>query len=90
MVRSNWGWSTLVQVKTNVKSPELTACFVVRSNWGDARRVGLTEIQFIDKNKRKILVILSAVSIGGASTTTDDLSSLFNGKCKVCLHLCVV
>ena len=77
-------------MKSDVKSQDLTACLVVRSNWGDARRVGLTEIQFIDKNKRKIAVVLSAVSIGGASTTTDNLSSLFNGKCKVCLHLYLI
>ena len=77
-------------MKSNVKSQELTACLVVRSNWGDPRKVGLTEIQFIDQNKRKIPVVVSAVSIGGASVTTDNLSSMFNGKCKVCLHLYLI
>ena len=73
-------------MKNDVKSTELTARLMIRSNWGDAHRVGLTEIQFLDRKKRKIPVVLSAVSMNGAPSATGELLSLFNGKCKVRLH----
>ena len=64
----------------------MTARLVITSNWGDAGRVGLTEIQFLDSRKRKIVIMLSSVSMAGAGKTTGGLSALFNGKSKVTLQ----
>ena len=64
----------------------MTARLVITSNWGDTGRVGLTEIQFLDSRKRKIVIVLSSVSMAGASKTTGGLSALFNGKSKVTLR----
>ena len=84
----------MVQVKQPTRSSqmtsevtsEVTARLVVTSNWGDAGRVGLTEIQFLDSRKRKVVVVLSSVSMAGAGKTMGGLSALFNGKSKVTLR----
>ena len=63
----------------------------LRSNWGHASRVGLTEIQLFARSSggEERLLELGAALDGGSlrmrnvADEAGDLSSLFNGKCKV-------
>ena len=76
----------------------------LRSNWGHASRVGLTEIQLFARSpagEERLLELGAALDAGSlrmrnVADEVGDLSCLFNGKCKVCkrlqrvhCHLCI-
>jgi len=58
------------------------------SNWGHERFVGLTEIELLDRNERRIDVSpLTDVTVSALSSVSQ-VDALFNGKCKV--YICSV
>lgn len=60
-------------------------CLEITSNWGHPSRVGLTEIQLLQKNgKRLKFNQYKCVQVEGALEEKWNVYNLFNGKFKVC------
>jgi len=55
----------------------------VKSNWGHAMRLGLTEIQVFDDRGEQVPVTGDDVSVHGAEDCRGGIDVLFNGKFKV-------
>ena len=55
----------------------------IKSNWGHAMRLGLTEIQLFDDHNTLIPIDPSDVKVYGAEECRGTVDVLFNGKCKV-------
>lgn len=56
---------------------------VLLSNWGHRDRVGLTEVQFFDGNKKLIPLVPEDVTVHNAHKSSNNIDILFNGKTKV-------
>lgn len=54
------------------------------STWGHKEQIGLTELQFFDKNRKLIPISTSNVTVHGARDNSNLVDVLFNGKGKVC------
>ncbi|XP_074648255.1 katanin-interacting protein-like isoform X2 [Tubulanus polymorphus] len=54
----------------------------VISNWGHPKRLGLTEIQFIDMDNRRLQIKPEDIIVYGAIDSNGDIGSLINGKFK--------
>ncbi|KAK7501363.1 hypothetical protein BaRGS_00007488, partial [Batillaria attramentaria] len=54
----------------------------IKSNWGNASRVGLTEIQLLDSTGSLLPVAASGVSAHGSHEASGPPGILFNGKAK--------
>ncbi|XP_077979703.1 LOW QUALITY PROTEIN: protein KATNIP homolog [Glandiceps talaboti] len=52
------------------------------SNWGHPTRIGLTEVQFFDKNGQKISIDDSEIDVVNAREEKGDVSNIVNGKSK--------
>lgn len=55
----------------------------IKSNWGHAMRLGLTEIQLFDGNNALLQIAPIDVTVYGAEECRGSIDVLFNGKCKV-------
>ena len=55
----------------------------IKSNWGHAMRLGLTEIQLFDGNHSLLQISPSDVTVFGAEECKGTIDLLFNGKFKV-------
>ncbi|KAL4239441.1 hypothetical protein ACF0H5_000256 [Mactra antiquata] len=54
----------------------------IKSNWGHAMRLGLTEIQIYDQSNHLLSITGDDVSIHGAEECQGSVDTLFNGKFK--------
>ncbi|CAG2250434.1 CTPS [Mytilus edulis] len=52
------------------------------STWGHKEQIGLTELQFFDKNRKLIPISTSNVTVHGARDNSNLVDVLFNGKGK--------
>lgn len=55
----------------------------IKSNWGHAMRLGLTEIQVYDQSSNLLPVSAADVTVHGAEECKGTVDLLFNGKYKV-------
>ena len=55
----------------------------IKSNWGHAMRLGLTEIQLYDGSNSLLQIAPSDVTVFGAEECKGTVDLLFNGKFKV-------
>ncbi|CAH1795086.1 unnamed protein product [Owenia fusiformis] len=67
----------------NLECPPLIELHIeLLSNWGHKSRIGLTEIQIFDMEKRRIPINESDLVLHGVKQPKGDLNNLFNGKFK--------
>ena len=77
----------LVPPSMNMEIPNHVSniCLEITSNWGHPNRVGLTEIQLLQKNGKRLNINqYKCVQVEGALEEKWNVYNLFNGKFKVC------
>ena len=77
---------TSIDVKQSRSKPvtePIEVHFEILSNWTHEQRVGLTEIQLFDANRRRIDVQEANVMVHNLQNPRGDVMCLFNGKYKV-------
>ena len=98
ILKSKWHKSTCIyfhilifQNVSPVKSrspPDMTEVNIeLVSTWGHKEFIGLTELQFFDKNRKLIPVSSSNVVVHGAKENRNLVDVIFNGKGKVSTEL---